>query len=610
MTNRRSFIANQASPSWEHVGRSTYSEATHGGIDLLELQRLGIDAADIVDMSSNVLAVPHPLSVRTAIANACTEQYPDRYCIRLRQAIAAYLGLNSERILVGNGCCELIHLAASQWVKHDEAALIVGPTFAEYRRAISLSGGSVVDVLASEAENFAVPIFEIESCLKQRAYGTVWICNPNNPTGQSIDPSLILRWAEEYPESCFVVDESYIECSNPAESLVSAAVDNLIVLRSMTKAFAVAGLRLGYLVASRDRIVALEQRRIPWSVNSVAQAAGAAVLHERTHYLQAVAALHQEKARLVDALVQQGFSPVHSDTNFFLLPANDPSALRQGLLEMGILVRDCNSFGISHHVRIAAGDRRANQRLIHVLSLKNVSSDDFRHDPSIGLRASAQNPIVHSDSATAEPVEAFRNQLHQLFRLRRDVRRFRSDALPAGAVRRWIEAACLAPSVGLSQPWRFVSVVSSKRREQVVHEFEQQNEIAALQYESHTALEYRQLKLAGLREAPEQIAVFVDSQPAQGRRLGRMTMPESVAYSVVAAIQNFWLAARCEGVGVGWVSILQPESIRQILDVPEHWCLIAYLCIGYPVHDDVEVPELESHGWEHRRSLEEHWYEK
>ena len=78
MTNHRSFIANQASPLWEDVGRSAYSEATHGGIDLLELQRLGIDAADVVDMSSNVLAVPHPRSVRTAIANACTEQYPDR----------------------------------------------------------------------------------------------------------------------------------------------------------------------------------------------------------------------------------------------------------------------------------------------------------------------------------------------------------------------------------------------------------------------------------------------------------------------------------------------------------------------------------------------------
>jgi 5,6-dimethylbenzimidazole synthase len=248
--------------------------------------------------------------------------------------------------------------------------------------------------------------------------------------------------------------------------------------------------------------------------------------------------------------------------------------------------------------------------LIQTLTAGNESSGDRQLDPAGAACDSAQTPIFQSDRTTAEPVEPFRERLHELFRMRRDVRRFRTDALPAGAVRRWIEAAGLAPSVGLSQPWRFVSVASVERRSQIVHEFEQQNEVAAQHYDSGTSLEYRRLKLAGLREAPEQIAVFVDPEPTQGRGLGRMTMPESVAYSVVAAIQNFWLAARCEGIGVGWVSILRPDRIREILDVPGHWRLIAYLCVGYPLDNDVEIPELETCGWENRRRLEEHWYEK
>jgi 5,6-dimethylbenzimidazole synthase len=118
------------------------------------------------------------------------------------------------------------------------------------------------------------------------------------------------------------------------------------------------------------------------------------------------------------------------------------------------------------------------------------------------------------------------------------------------------------------------------------------------------------LKLAGLKEAPEHLAVFVEPSPEQGRGLGRATMPESVAYSVVAAIQNLWLAARAEGVGVGWVSILRPEQIATLLDVPQGWQLVAYLCIGWPQVEDDEVPELEQVGWERRVDSKNVWIQR
>lgn len=201
----------------------------------------------------------------------------------------------------------------------------------------------------------------------------------------------------------------------------------------------------------------------------------------------------------------------------------------------------------------------------------------------------------------------FQQSLHRLFQLRRDVRSFRTDPLPNGALRRWLESACRAPSVGYSQPWRFVSVVSTHLRVQIASEFKEQNQLCSEKYDNPTASEYRLLKLAGLAEAPEHLAVFVQPNPKQGRGLGRETMPETVEYSVVAAIQNLWLAARAEGVGVGWVSIMRPEVIRNALEVPADWKLVAYLCLGYPKKDNETMPELERLGWESKVELDSLW---
>ena len=159
-----------------------------------------------------------------------------------------------------------------------------------------------------------------------------------------------------------------------------------------------------------------------------------------------------------------------------------------------------------------------------------------------------------------------------------------------------------APSVGLSQPWRWVLVEDAGRRAAVRAGFEACN-ADALASQGARAGEYARLKLAGLDRAPVQLAVFVDPDPAQGGGLGRATMPEMAAYSAVLAVHTLWLAARAEGIGVGWVSILQPEAVRAALDVPERWRLVAYLCLGWP-EADADTPELEREGWEVSRGVE------
>ena len=193
----------------------------------------------------------------------------------------------------------------------------------------------------------------------------------------------------------------------------------------------------------------------------------------------------------------------------------------------------------------------------------------------------------------------FRDQLLELFRWRRDVRRFRPDSLASGALGRLLDAACLAPSVGNSQPWRFVSVGEAPRRAAIREEFQRCNQAALNGYNGDRAAKYASLKLAGLDEAPLHLAVFVDDGTAAGHGLGRQSMPETAAYSVVTAVHTLWLAARAEGLGVGWLSILNRERVAEVLDVPEDWRLVAYLCIGYPIEDHLD-PELERHHWQAR----------
>jgi 5,6-dimethylbenzimidazole synthase len=195
--------------------------------------------------------------------------------------------------------------------------------------------------------------------------------------------------------------------------------------------------------------------------------------------------------------------------------------------------------------------------------------------------------------------DGFRARLRDLFVWRRDVRRFRRDPLPAGTLERLIEIACLSPSVGLSQPWRFVIVDDPDRRRAVRDEFKACNAEALKSYSGDRAAHYAALKLAGLEEAPCQFAVFADGATATGHGLGRHTMPEMVEYSVVTAVSLMWLAARAEGIGMGWVSILDPAGISDILDVPRAWRFIGYFCAGYP-ESESDRPELERAGWERR----------
>lgn len=195
--------------------------------------------------------------------------------------------------------------------------------------------------------------------------------------------------------------------------------------------------------------------------------------------------------------------------------------------------------------------------------------------------------------------DAFAERLRELFAWRRDVRHFDPAPLDEALVEELVGIAALSPSVGFSQPWRFVRVDDRGRRDRIIASFESANAQALAAYEGDDARRYASLKLAGLREAPVHLAVFCDTSTPAGKGLGRRTMPQMLEYSAVMAVYTLWLAARARGIGVGWVSILEPEAVTRALDVDAGWQLVAYLCLGYPL-GEFETPELLRAGWERR----------
>lgn len=199
--------------------------------------------------------------------------------------------------------------------------------------------------------------------------------------------------------------------------------------------------------------------------------------------------------------------------------------------------------------------------------------------------------------------EGERQAVYRAIRERRDVRRgFLPEPIPDELLYRLLEAAHNAPSVGLMQPWRFIVVRDRAVRDEVHSIFLRANQQAVANYEGEQKKNYTSMKLEGILEAPQNLCIVCDTQSSQGHQLGRRTMPETAVYSAVCAVQNLWLAARAEGIGVGWVSILEPNLLRTTLKIPERITPVAYLCLGY-VDEFASAPDLERVGWEKRTPL-------
>ncbi|MDP8924112.1 MAG: histidinol-phosphate aminotransferase family protein [Chloroflexota bacterium] len=340
----------------------------HGGPDYAELAALGIRPESLLDFSVNGNPLgPSPRALR-ALELVDPARYPDTDALRLRAGLAAEHDVDPGAVLAGNGSVELIWLLADAYLAPGDRALVVGPTFGEYAAAARRRGAVVVDVAGLAEHGFRASLDIIRGQLAAVRPRLVFICNPNNPTGHLRPLGELAAILDACGEALVVVDEAYLDFADGADSALGLRLDpRAVVLRSLTKNFGLAGLRLGYLVAHPDVVDALASARPPWTVNAFAQAAGLAALDDREHLDAGRRIAREAKAFLVDGLTRLGLACLPSRTNYWLIDVGDAARLRRDLLRRGILVRDCTSFGLPGHVRIAARPLDECERLLEVV---------------------------------------------------------------------------------------------------------------------------------------------------------------------------------------------------------------------------------------------------
>ena len=339
----------------------------HGG-------RFSVDNADpdIVDFSSNITPAGMPASVKSALKKRLDqmEHYPDLFSNNLISGLKKYTGLPESNIIVGNGAIELIYNFCNAFLSKKHV-LIPVPTFGEYEAATKLVSCKIIYFktmnLAEDLDSFISKI-PINGC--------VFVCNPNNPTGTILSKKQLTKIISAAKrKSCFIfIDECFIELvpqSNQSILNLVKRYDNLVILRSLTKSFGLAGIRIGYACASKQIIDILQKIKIPWSVNALAQEAGIIAINDKSHLEKSKSIIKKESKFLKEKIADiEGFECHDTATNFILIKTKqDSTKLQKKLLKHKVLIRDCKSFhGLNnHYIRIAVKSHKDNLKLIHAL---------------------------------------------------------------------------------------------------------------------------------------------------------------------------------------------------------------------------------------------------
>lgn len=326
----------------------------HGGINYAELRDMGITPESVLDFSVCTNPFMPPPGVREIIYTAPIEQYPDSEATEFRQRLSEELGISTDNILAGSGTTELIRLIALVYFRQEDRVLILEPTYGEYEVACQIAGAQPVKQRGRAEDNFAPNIEETVNLVKQKHPRAVFICNPNNPTGKYLARQEVEMVLAANRNSLFILDEAYISfVDNGWSAIELISQGNVIILRSITKDYALAGLRVGYAVANQGIINSLRRVSPPWNVNVVAQKAGVIALEGMDYLERSKRKLKEAKQFLTDELCRLGLQPLPSDTNFFLVKVGNAKRFRTALLKHGILVRDCTSFGLPEYIRLA-----------------------------------------------------------------------------------------------------------------------------------------------------------------------------------------------------------------------------------------------------------------
>jgi histidinol-phosphate aminotransferase len=340
---------------------------THGGLNYIELRSMGIDPASLIDFSTNVNPFgPSPRAI-AALRAIDPSPYPDRDALDLRMSLSRANAMPLDNVMAGNGTAELIWLAAHAFLRTGDTVVIIGPTFGEYERAARANGANVIPFCAVPPL-FQLDVDDLVACIQKHLPRLVFLCNPNNPTGLYLEDSDVRRIAQTCTGGFLVLDEAYRSFVAPSP-FGPLPTSNTLVLRSMTKDFALAGLRLGYALGPPALLDVMRAIQPPWSVSSAAQAAGLASLYDLGHLYRTLELTRQSMLALRAALSALGVYILPGKLHYTLIDVGYAAAWRKQLMASGCLVRDCSSFGLTRYVRVSTRSTEENHRLVQAWSV-------------------------------------------------------------------------------------------------------------------------------------------------------------------------------------------------------------------------------------------------
>ena len=351
----------------------------HGGIRPAQLRELGLNPSEVLDFSASVSPLGPPQGLWEALQEVDLTAYPDPECLELKEALAQLHGLDIDQILVGNGSTELIHLLARSYLSRPcggvkRSVLTFTPTYGEYAGAGHLEGANIREVVACRKAGFAWDLERAADIIAARKPALAFLCNPNNPTGVYLGSEDVAGLVQAAARSgtLLILDEAYVnfvEQQWDATSLLQGnAGESVVLLRSMTKDYALTGLRLGYALASPGIVSRLARLQPDWSVNSLAQVAGLAALADTGYLPAARQAVLDARNFLVDSFWQMGLRPLPSAANYLLVEVGDGSVWRERLMRCGLFVRDCASFGLPDCIRIGIRAMPDCRRLVEAMT--------------------------------------------------------------------------------------------------------------------------------------------------------------------------------------------------------------------------------------------------
>ncbi len=346
--------------------------SVHGAVDPSALRAEGFDPAAIVDFSSNQSPLGAAPAVAAAVAAAVVDAYPDPHAAELTAALAVRHGVDpgARRVRQRQHRADPAGRAAGAAAgrRRPRALARCSASVRSRRRSPGARLERVPLAHGEDGAGFFCDEPALRKALGEQSPRLCWLCSPNNPTGAALPAALAAALAADHPATLFVLDEAYCDLLPEPQWSRAQLPPNLVVLRSMTKYWGLAGLRLGYAIAAPAEAAALRAAVPPWSVNACAQAAGLAALADREHHDRAVALLVAERDRLVAGLRSLGWVTEPTTAGFFLIRAGDAAAVRGALLARGCLVRDCTSFGLPSHIRVSPRHPEQNDLLLEAFS--------------------------------------------------------------------------------------------------------------------------------------------------------------------------------------------------------------------------------------------------